>query len=170
MYGGDSSTSAALFVGPETPPTNAEKRQEARRMKQQAAGDRMQRMTAYPEGKELQLFRSLSVPISRARASSLPLSLSPSLSSLSLSVSLALSLSHTQTHTPSFSLTHRSARRDSRTSVDSSLSPPHSLSLWLSRARSCALIHNLPLSHSHIHTHRSWAKRRHVTHIRLHMI
>ena len=46
MYGGDSSTSAALFVGPETPPTHTEKKQEARRMKQQAAGDRMQRMTA----------------------------------------------------------------------------------------------------------------------------
>ena len=47
MYGGDTSTSAALLAGLETPPasTNAEKKQEARRMKQQAAGDRMQRMS-----------------------------------------------------------------------------------------------------------------------------
>ena len=45
MYGGDTSTSAALLARLETPPTNAEKKQEARRMKQQAAGDRMQRMS-----------------------------------------------------------------------------------------------------------------------------
>ena len=106
MYGGDSSTSAALFVGPETPPTNAEKKQEARRMKQQVAGDRMQRMTAYPEGKELQLSRSLSVPISRARASSLPLSLS----FLSLFVCFARSFALTHSNTHTLSLSHTQER------------------------------------------------------------
>ena len=56
MYGGASSTSAALIGGPETPSGKTEKKQEARRMKEQAASDRMQRMTACPGHKLPELF------------------------------------------------------------------------------------------------------------------
>jgi len=46
MYGGASSTSAAVIVDPETPSGPTEKKQEARRMKEQAASDRWEHMTA----------------------------------------------------------------------------------------------------------------------------
>jgi len=56
MYGGASSTSAAVIVDPETPSGPTEKKQEARRMKEQAASDRWEHMTAWPANKLPELF------------------------------------------------------------------------------------------------------------------